>query len=170
VKVIARIFGLTLFLFSLNLVGQSKADAAKTNEVTAKDTPASQTLVQMAKQKADDQKVFEAKVSQAKANLDSTNKPLGEKLVAVNNELTAKLKADKNYKSYFEQIASLQKEMSDNNQKAQQAFSVDAGVLQGRVNSESIQIEGLIPIVRKENGFSDSVTFDAATGKWSEKK
>jgi hypothetical protein len=139
VKAIARIFGLTLFLFSLNLVGQSKADAAKTNEVTAKDTPASQTLVQMAKQKADDQKVFEAKVSQAKANLDSTNKPLAEKL-------------------------------SDNNQKAQQAFSADAGVLQNKVNSEAVQIEGLIPVVRKENGFSDSTTFDAATGKWSEKK
>lgn len=154
-------------VLALFILAASVAAAQKPTDVTVKDTPASQTLVQIAKQKIDDQKVLDTKFQQARSNLDSSNKAIQDQLKAVSDDLQNKLKADKKYKPMLDQIADLQKKLGENGSNAQQAFQRDIGPVQQKVQMETNQVDGLIPIVRKENGLPDTATFDGATGKWS---
>jgi DNA repair ATPase RecN len=140
--------------------------SAQATDLTVKDTPASQALIQAAKEQAVDQAAFNTKLQQARYSLDTSNKAPSDQLTAAQKDLEAKVKSDKKYKPLFDKIAALQKQLTDNNSKAQSDFAKDTGPIQQRVQSESRQIQALLPIVRKESGLPDNATYDPATNKW----
>lgn len=142
--------------------------AQKPTDLAPKDSPALQTLIQLSIDKAADQKAFDIKLQQARSSLDQAQKALNDQLQSEQKDLNGKLQADKKYKPLLDQIADTQKKVNEAGQAAQATFTKDAGPIQQKVATEAAQIEGLIPVVRKENGFPDNAAFDVATQKWSE--
>lgn len=159
-KSVIRIFAFTLALTSI-------AALAQTKDVTVKDSPASQTLAQLAKDHTADLAAFNVKLQQANSALDQSNKTLTDQMVSIRKSVEDDLGKDKKYKGRLEAIANLQKKFSGNKDAANAAFQRDAGAIQAKVQMEAAQIDGLIPVVRKENGLPDNAVFDQATGKWS---
>ena len=137
------------------------------NEVQVKDTPASQSLVQLAKDQEADQKHLNDIFQQARSSLDSNNKALQDELTKSQKALDDKLKADKKYRDDLAHIADIQSQITNAGTKAQQAFQQSIGPIQQKLNMASAQVQGLIPVVRKENGLPDTATFDMATQKWT---
>ena len=136
-------------------------------EVKVKDTPASTTLVQLAKSQVQDQKEASDKFQQARTMLDQTTKDLSGKIQAIQKELQDQLQKDKKYKPMLDQIDALNKQLDTARQNAQQQYSKDTGSIQQKLSSETAQVQGLIPVVRKENDLPDTATFDLNTQKWT---
>lgn len=137
------------------------------NEVAVKDSPASQSLAQLAKDQAADRKHLNDIFQQARTSLDQNSKALNESVAAAQKDLNDKLNADKHYKPLLDHLKDLQKQMQDAGQKAQAGFQNSVQPIQQKLNVESAQIAGLEPVVRKENNLPDTAVFNAATGKWS---
>lgn len=137
------------------------------NEVAVKDSPASQSLAQLAKDQVVDQKHLNDIFQQARTSLDQNNKALNDAVVAAQKELNDKLNEDKKYRPMMDKLKDLQKQLQEAGQKAQQDFQKSVGPIQQKLNMESAQIQGLEPVVRKENNLPDNAVFNAATGKWS---
>lgn len=161
-KSVKRILILTLLMLSAYAM-----TFGQTPSLTPKDTPASQTLTQLAKDKSADQKAFDAKLQQARFSLDQAQKALNDQLQTEQKDINAKLQADKKYKPLLDQIADTQKKIGELGQTAQANFVKDNGVVKQKLDMETTQAQGLIPVVRKENGFPDNATFDLDTQKWS---
>jgi len=142
-------------------------DKPNTTEVTVKDTPASQALVQFAKDQTSDQAVLNTKLQQARFNLDASNKTLNDQLSAAQKDLDEKLKADKKYKPLIDSIEFVKKQLSENGTKAQADFAKDASAIQQKVAIETNEVQTLIPVVRKENGLPDAAQFSIDTQKWT---
>jgi len=157
-----RIIAFTLAIFTAKAFAQTP--------LTPKDTPASQVLAQLVKDHNADQKAFDVKRQQAMSTLDQSNKTLSDQVAAMQKALMDDLNKDKKYKPRIDQINGMQQKLQTNGANANQAFQRDVGPLQQRVLTEQSQIDGLLPVIRKENGFADNAVFDPATGKWSEPK
>jgi predicted RNase H-like nuclease (RuvC/YqgF family) len=135
--------------------------------ITVNDTPASEELAQLVKDQAADKAAFDTKVQQANFTYDQNTKALKNQITAAQKDLNDKLTADKKYKPLLDNITNLQKQLTDNGSKIQADFNKEAGPLQQKLNLEANEIQGLIPVVKKENNLPDNATFDPVTGKWS---
>lgn len=161
-KRIIRIAVLTILCTAVAAFAQAK------KELTPKDTPASQSLIRINKEKAQAESQASAKQHAAIAELNKNNKVLIQQMQDLQKEIQDKLKKDKHYKSLLTKIEAIQKQLNEAGKKAQTSYMEEVGPLQGKVQSDTEQIKALIPIVRKENGFSGMVIFNETTGKWEE--
>ena len=140
--------------------------SASAQTVTVKSSPASDALVQAAKQEVADQASLDALVKQYREQQSKITTPLQNQLQTVSKELNEKVQADKKYKKYFAQIADIQKKLEEAQKGtgADSALIQQANTLSQKLQSDKAQVEALTPIVRKENGLSDSDTFDLQKG------
>jgi predicted RNase H-like nuclease (RuvC/YqgF family) len=154
----------TLLLFA----AMAAAQQPTTPTLTPKSSPAAESLAQMAKDQTEDQKHLNDIFQQARHNLDANQKALNDELAKTQQALEAKLKADKHYKDDLEHIDGLKKQIQDGSSKAQNDFMKSVGPIQQKLQTESVQVQGLIPVVRKENGWPDTATFATDTQKWTD--
>lgn len=133
---------------------------------TAKPSPASDALVKAAQESTVQQKTFDAALQTAKAALDAKVKDLQQQNIDLNQQLNTQIRADKKYKPVFEKIDVIQKQLAALNTDATNRFQQSVGSIQGQIATNNALIAGLVPIVRKENGWPDTATFDAATQTW----
>jgi hypothetical protein len=147
---------LVLALFALPALGQ-----------TVKTSPASDALNHAAQDLTVQQKQFDVALQQARSTADASNKALQAKLQELNKTLLDQLKSDKKYKDQLTAIDAVQKQMQGLNQDQTQKFQQEVGPIQNSIGKDKALIEGLIPIVRKENDLPDTATFDQATQKWT---
>ena len=134
---------------------------------TVKPSPASDALVHAAQDLATAQKSYDNILNQARSTMDASSKALQQQLNDANKTLLDQLKADKKYKDELAKIDGLQKQMQGLNADASQKFNQNAAPIQNEIGKDKALIDGLIPIVRKENDLPATVTFDTATQKWS---
>jgi small-conductance mechanosensitive channel len=135
-------------------------------EIGVKSTAAQDALVELAKSQAADEAALNVKVQQANSTLDQSKKALTDQLQAVSKDLNEKLQQDKKYKPSLDQITDLQKKLQDLQQTASANFQKDAGQLQQKLQTERAQVEGLIPVVKKEDDMPLEASFDYKTQKW----
>lgn len=163
-----RIIVMTGCLLTLWLVASiAFSQTPKAADVAVKDTPASQTLNQMAKDQAADQQVWNTKLQQARFSLDANVKTLNDQIQSLQKDLETKLKQDKKYKPFMDQIADAQKKLKSVNDDANTNFTKDTNSLQQKIKMESDNVTVLIPVVRKENGLPDGAQYNAETQKWT---
>lgn len=136
--------------------------------MTPKATPASQSLDQVAKDQDTNTKNLNTIYQQAKSVLDSTQKALSDELDKSQKAFDAKVQADKHYKSDLDHIADVKKRLAENSTKAQNDFNAKAAPISQNLQLEQAQIQGLIPIVRKENGWPETVNYNLSTQKWAD--
>ena len=135
---------------------------------TPKPSPASDTLVQTAKDMAAEKASFETIRNQARSTVDASAKQLQDQLKAKTDALMTELKADKKYSGKLAEIDTITKQMSSLNAGANDKFQKDTAPIQQKIATDNAVIGGLIPIVRKESGFPDTTTFDVDTQKWKD--
>lgn len=133
---------------------------------TAKPSPASDALNKAAQESTVQQQTFDAAFQTAKAALDAQVKDLQKQSAELNQQLNAQIRADKHYKPLFEKIDAIQKQLAALNKDATDKFQQNVGPIQNQLATNKVLIESLVPIVRKENGWPESATFDAATQTW----
>lgn len=138
--------------------------------VTVKSTPASDALVKTAQDLQTSQKSLDTLLQQARTTLDASQKSLQSDIAKANADLLAELKADKKYKDKLTAIDAMQKQLQAVSQQAEQKYQQESGTLQNEVNKDKALIEGLTPVVRKENDLPAAATFDPATQKWTAPK
>lgn len=136
-------------------------------EIAVKSTAAQDALVELARSQAADEEALNVKVQQANSALDQSKKALQDQLQAVSKDLNEKLQQDKRYKPSLDQITDLQKKLQDLQQTAAANFQKDAGALQQKLQTEKAQVEGLIPVVKKEDHMPADAAFDYKTQKWT---
>ena len=134
-----KVSGLLAILFAATtLVAQTPAAMSTTKptttDVVIKDTPASEALLQFAKDQTADQAALNTKAQQANFALTQSNKALQDQIAAAGKDLLAKLKADKKYKPLIDNIDNLNAQLTTNGQKVRDDFSKDAGPLQQKLN------------------------------------
>lgn len=134
---------------------------------TIKSSPAADALVQASKDYNTEKASFDTSLQQARSSLDQNQKDLQKQLTDLQKELGDQLKADKKYKPMLDKIESLQKQVTDLSTTAQREFDQKVGPIATKMNSDKGLIDGLIPIVRKENNLPDNATYDPATQKWT---
>jgi hypothetical protein len=156
--------------FVYALLGTSAIAFGQTTPITVKPSPANDALILAAKEMTDEQKAFDAALQQARSTLDASQKALGTQLQDAQKDLNEKLKADKKYAPILANIDTLQKQLADLQNQAQQKFGQASAPISNKIATDKALIDGLVPVVRKENGIPDTTTFDPATQKWSEAK
>jgi hypothetical protein len=166
-----KVSGILAILFATTALAQTPApkppDQPKTADVVIKDTPASQALIQFAKDKSADQAAFDTRIQQAQFSLNQSNKALQDQIAQANKDLLEKLKADKKYKPLIDNLDNLNAQLSSNGDKIRQDFQKDVGPIQQKLNFETDEVKTLIPVVRQENDLPDTATFDEKSGKWT---
>lgn len=138
--------------------------ASKT--LSVKKTPASDALVQAAKDVVSEQASFDTGFKQAGSLLEPKQKAQSERLTALNKKLLDQLKTDKKYKAMLDEIETLQKEITQTAQIAQADFDKGYGVIHNKLVVDQTLVQSLVPIVRKENDLPDTAVFDVATQTW----
>lgn len=133
---------------------------------TVKPTPASETLVKTAKEMATNKVNFQNALNQARTTLDASVKQLQEEVNAKTKAVYDELKADKKYKDKMAEVDTLQKQLAGLNSTQNTKFQTETMPIQQTISKDSALVDGLIPIVRKENDFPDSATFDPETQTW----
>lgn len=142
------------------------APTASAEAVAIKPSPASEALIAAARSIQEEQKSLTEAFNQARSTLDLNQKTLQQSLTKSQNDLAAQLKQDKKYKDEMAQIDVLGKQIQDAGNKAQEDFQTKARPLQSQLASNTALLNGLLSVVRKENGLPDSATFDTATQTW----
>jgi len=138
--------------------------------VTVKPSPASDALNNAAKDFQAEQKAFDNALQQARFASDLSQKQLVDQLQALNKKIYDQLHQDKHYKPMLDQIDTVQKQLQALQQTSEANFQKEAGPIQAKSQSDKALIDGLIPVVRKENGLPDTQTYDPVTQTWSAKK
>lgn len=166
---LALAISLTIFTTPLNDVRASVLNqAAQTpTSVTVKPTPASDALVKAAQDLQTEQKSYDTILQQARTGAEANQKSIQADIQKANADFAAELKADKKYAAKLAAIEAMQKKLQAVNQQAEQKFQQDAGPIQGEINKNKALVEGLTPVVRKENDLPNAATFDPATQKWT---
>lgn len=159
-----KFFGSIVVLLSIAVTGYTQTP------VTVKDSPALTALLRASKDSQSEQKAYDDALHQAKSSLDSDQKALTEQLTKLSKELHDKLALDKKYKGDLDQISTIETQLKNLGQDAQNKFSAKAGAISSQLNSDRILVQELVPIVRKENNLPDSVSFDDKTQTWSDAK
>lgn len=134
---------------------------------TPKASPASDALIQAAKELQAEQKNYNDGFQQAKTTLDASQKQINDQLQAKSKDLSEKLKADKKYKPMLDEIEALQKQLASVGQDAQTKFNQRYGTAQTKLTTDGSIVTTLTPVVRKENDWPDTATFDPATQTWT---
>jgi ABC-type transporter Mla subunit MlaD len=172
-KHIARIFALTvLFLGASAAFTQDTKPAAPavqpaTSDLSIKDTPASQHLIELSKKFVADQQAIQPAQQQAQAVLDKKLKPIQDELNTQMKALHDQAAADKKYKSLIQHIDDLQKQINDAVNDARVKLNTDLGTLQQNSQMEQNQITGLLPVVKQENSLPDDARYSIDTQKWT---
>lgn len=135
--------------------------------VTVKQTPSSEALVKTAQDMAVAQKSLDTMMAKARAGNDANQRPITLAIQKANEDLLTELKQDKRYRDQLAKIDGLQKQLQAINQRDNQQFSQDIVPIQVKIGSDKALIDGLVPIVRQENGMTETATFDPATQKWT---
>lgn len=139
-------------------VKQSSTDVPAASAPTkVHSSPAEDQLLELSKDFAANKAALNAQFTVAKANLDAKNKPLLDAINAKAKPLLDKIK---------QMTADLQKQIDDNNKQAGADYQNKSGDLQGRVNTVSVQIQILAPLVKKEQGLPEGSSFDPDKGAW----
>lgn len=166
-----RSTNIKLALFSLLTVGCLAAvlfgQEPAVNVVVVKSSPASDALVSTAKELTDEQKSLDTILNQARSSLDMQQKSLSKQLQDTQKDLEEKLKADKKYSPVLANIQALQKQLADLQTQAQSKFAQTSAPIQNKIATDKALIDGLVPVVRKENQLPPIAMFDPATQKWS---
>lgn len=164
-KTSIRIVFCTLLMLSAVVAVTQEKPAVK--DLNVKSTPASDLLVQLSKDTQADQAAFNVKVQQARSNLDQSVKSLNDQLASLRSKLNADLEKDKKYKPTIEQIAALQKQITDINTKANADFNQESIPISQKLGTEKAQIQSLIDVVRKENNFPANAVYSEEKQTWS---
>lgn len=158
----ALIFGSLAFADTAPQPQQSTAAVVKSS-------PSEDALIKAAKDFAAEQKAYNDAVEQNKSNLNSGEKDLQKQYQDTQKQLMDKLNADKHYKPLLDKLSAIQKQAQDVSAAANQQFSQKLGPIQNQMATDNALIQGLIPVVRQENGLPDSATFDTSTQTWKNK-
>ena len=151
---------LALFLLvPLSLLGQTP--------VTVKPSVAQSTLDQTAKDLAVNQKSVNDIFQQFRGSIAANQKQLQDDLTAKQKALEAKLKADKKYGPMLEEINQIVGKLQANNQNAQQELNQKTGPINQKIQSETALMDGLVKVVKQENGLPDAATYDPSKQTWS---
>lgn len=160
-------FAVAIILLS-GQTGQPKIPppATAAPALSVKSSPASDSLNQAARDYIAEKKTFDDSLSSARTGLEGSQKDLNKQIQDTQKQLNDEVTADKKYKPLIEKIAALQKQVADLATAAQQQFQQKVGPVQSKMNSDYTLAQGLIPIVRKENGLPDTASFDLTTQTW----
>jgi len=144
------------------------ADTPKTDVISpVKSSAANDVLIELSKSETADKAALDAKLQQARGGLDATTKSISDQIQTKAKSLDDQIKNDKKYKPLLKEIANLQKGLSEAQSKANQAYQAAVGPLSQKLQTETAQVDGLIKVVKKENGLPDNATFDVSTQKWT---
>lgn len=160
--------GFAILLWAGAALGQAALPPAAAT-VTVKSSPASDALMVAAKDLQSSQRTLEVASQQAKATMDASQKALNDQLIAITTDLNKRVRADKKYSADFEKIDSLQKQLQTTAQQAQQKFVTDYGPIQQKVATDNAVINGLVPVVKAENGLDEKTIFDPVSQSWHAK-
>lgn len=138
--------------------------------VTVKPTPASDALIHAAQDLGTETTAMDTLKKQTDSTVDSSQKAIFDDLKKANEELVTELKADKKYKDKWDNIQKLQGQLQDAAKTIYAKAGQEAAPIQNAIGKDRALIEGLIPIVRKENDLPEGTTFDSATQKWTSPK
>lgn len=133
-----------------------------------KSSPASESLNQAAKDYQSEKTVVDTSLQQARSALENSQGGLTKQLQAAQKELNDEIQSDKKYKAMFDKIRDLQKQIDNATATAQAQFNQKVGPVQSKMNSDKALMDGLIPIVKKENSLPDTATYDSVTQTWKE--
>jgi predicted S18 family serine protease len=134
--------------------------------ITIKPSPSEDALVQAAKDAQLQHAEFTVAQQQAEKALSDKQKALNDKLAAINKQITDKLKADKHYRDLMAQFSATQADLQKAQADAGTAFQQQTGKVQEAIAKDNALIQGLIPVVRKENGLADTDSFDESSQQW----
>lgn len=135
---------------------------------TPKPTPASETLTTTAKEMVADKANFTNVLNQSRSTMDASSKQLTEALNAKLKDLQAKLKEDKKYAGALAEIETMQKQVATLQSTSEQKFQQQTSPIQQKIATDNAVINGMVPVVRKENGWPDTATFDVETQTWKD--
>jgi len=158
-----------LFLVPVLLFSSFSLAQAPSN-VSVKSSPASDALVKAAQELVTEQKSFDTMISQARSASEASQKSLQAEIQKANAELQAELKSDKKYKGKLNKIDTMLKQLQSSQQEAQSKFTQESSPIQSAIYKDKALIEGLSPVVRKENNLPADATFDPVTQKWTSPK
>lgn len=165
-----KVFAMFSLLAAMIILFLSMSALAHGQIVAVKPTPASDALVHAAQDLTTEQKSFDTALNQARSTADASQKSIQAEMKKASDDLMVELKADKKYKDKLAAIDVLQKNLQNAGQQAEQKFQQEVGPIQNAIGKDKALIDGLIPVVRQENGLADTATFDSATQKWSAPK
>lgn len=153
--------------FALPLSAQTPKPS---DPITIKSSPTEDALIQAAKDYGIESKAYNDAYQQARSAADAGQKDLQKQFQDAQKSLMDKLKADKHYAPLLDNLNTIQKQIQEASSVAGQEFQKKAGPIQNKMATDNALIQGLIPIVRKENGLPDTATFDVGKGVWMESK
>jgi Skp family chaperone for outer membrane proteins len=136
--------------------------------LTPKPSPALDTLNQAAKDVNTDQSNLNTLIQQARASLDQNQKAITDELTKIQKGVNDDLAKDKKYKDRLDKMQSLQKQLQDLGAKANNELNRNGGAIQQKLQGEQAVMTGLIPVIRKENGWADTVQYNSATQQWAD--
>lgn len=154
---------------TIGILGMALCVASAFGQVTVKSSPAADALVSAAKDLSTEKKSLDVALQQARSTLDTSQKAIKDQLTALQKDLNDKLKADKKYAPDLDKMEKLQKQLQDSGNEATNKFNQVGGPISTKVAQDQALIDGLIPVVRKENGLPDTATFDVETQTWKAK-
>lgn len=141
-----KVSGILAILFATTALAQTPApkpaDQPKTTEITVQTSVAETSLLDLYKDLSDKKTALNTTFQQARASLDSKNKPIQEK------------------------IDPLQKQLQANNDEAIKNFQTAAQPLQSDIVRDSAQVDVMVKLIKKEQKLPDNATFDLNSGKW----
>jgi hypothetical protein len=137
-------------------VSAAQSPAPPLQEITVKSSPAQDTLVNMAKQQEEVQKVYDNLFQQARSNLDAKNKPLLDEIKARSAKWQVKIDAD---------TKDLRDKLNKNQADAQDAFNKEMAPLAAKGVSPQT-ITTLEDLVKQEQNLPSTAHFDLKQKKW----
>lgn len=150
---------LVVFVMALCEIGAAQSP-------TPKPSPALDSLVSTAKEVAQEKKSFQTILDQARSIIDSSAKQLSDQLSLKNKELLEELKKDKKFGPKLAELETIQKQMSSLSDGQNKKFQAETGPIQQKISVDNAVVGGFVPVVRKENGWSDDTIFDVETQTW----
>ena len=141
-------------------------DPPKGDVIVVPSSPSEDALIAAARDFISSKSSLDTLLKQAQSGLDTNQKQLTAELQAATKALTDKVHADKKYAGDLAHIADLQKKLQDEQNAANGKFQVESTPIAQKNNTDKALMDGLVPIVRKENGLRDSDWFDTNTQTW----
>lgn len=132
-----------------------------------KQTPASESLMAIAKEMSESKRAVDVSMQQARSTADANQKTLRDEFALKNSSLVKDLRADKKFGARMAELDVLQKQINGAAEKAQNDYNTNAMPIVQKIQQDSAQIQVLVPIVRRESGLPDSAQFNPETQTWN---